>query len=59
MEVDEVNDNEKIYYNLQKRLFDFSVNIILLIRKLPNSKEFSVISYQLIKSVTSSAANYE
>ncbi|RPH30282.1 MAG: four helix bundle protein [Bacteroidales bacterium] len=45
--------------DLQKRLFNFSVNIILAIRKLPNSSEYKVITYQLIKSSTSSAANYE
>jgi four helix bundle protein len=45
--------------DLQKRLFKFAVNIILLIRKLPKGKEYDVISYQLIKSATSSGANYD
>ena len=45
--------------DLRKRLFNFSVNVILAIRKLPNSSEYRVITYQLIKSSTSSAANYE
>lgn len=45
--------------NLQKRLFEFAVNIILLIRKLPKGKEYDVINYQLTKSSTSSGANYE
>ena len=44
---------------LQERLFIFSVNIILAIRKLPNTPEYRVITYQLIKSSTSTAANYE
>ena len=42
---------------LQKRIFKFAVNIILLIRKLPKGNEYQIISYQLIKSSTSSGAN--
>ncbi|MFM9944866.1 MAG: four helix bundle protein [Bacteroidia bacterium] len=45
--------------DLQKRLFQFAVNVILLIRKLPKGKEYDVINYQLVKSSTSSGANYE
>jgi four helix bundle protein len=45
--------------DLQKRLFQFAVNVIFLIRKLPKGKEYDVISYQLIKSSTSSGANYD
>ena len=45
--------------DLQKRLFQFAVNVILLIRKLPKGKDYDVISYQLVKSSTSSGANYE
>jgi len=59
MNIDELHDGELVYSNLQKRLFEFSVNVILLVRKLPNAKEYHVISYQLIKSSTSSAANYD
>lgn len=44
---------------LQKRLFDFAVRIIYLIRNLPKGKEFDVILNQLIKSSTSSGANYD
>ena len=44
---------------LQKRLFRFAVNIILLLRKLPKGNEYQIISYQLIKSSTSTGANYE
>lgn len=45
--------------DLQKRLFKFSVDIIKEVRNLPNSKEYQVISYQLLKSATSVGANYE
>jgi four helix bundle protein len=56
----EVNDGDyKKYYDLQKRLFDFAVNVIKLVRKLPKGKEYDVISYQLIKAATSSGANYD
>lgn len=44
---------------LGQRLFDFAVNVILFIRKLPQGKEYDVIKYQLSKSATSSGANYE
>lgn len=44
---------------LGKRLFDFAVSIIKFCRGLKKSKENDVISYQLIKSSTSSGANYE
>ena len=44
---------------LGQRLFDFAVNVILFIRKLPVGKEYDVIKYQLSKSATSSGANYE
>ncbi|RLD79656.1 MAG: four helix bundle protein [Bacteroidetes bacterium] len=45
--------------NLSKRLFDFSVRVIRLLRTLPNKAEYNVIKYQLIKSSSSSGANYE
>ncbi len=45
--------------DLQKRLFQFAVNVISLIRKLSKGKEYDVINYQLTKSSTSSGANYE
>ncbi len=44
---------------LGKRLFDFAVNVIKYCRKLPKSKEYDIIKNQLIKSSTSSGANYE
>ena len=45
--------------DLQKRIFQFSIDIILKVRNLPNSKEYQVISYQILKSATSVGANYE
>jgi four helix bundle protein len=52
-------DGELKINDLPKRLFDFAVKIIRLIRKLPKGKEYDVISYQLIKASTSAGANYE
>ena len=37
----------------------FSINVILFLRKIPNFQEFKIIKYQLIKSSTSAGANYE
>jgi len=45
--------------DLQKRLFRFSVDVIKEVRNLPNSKEYQMISYQLLKSATSVGTNYE
>ena len=45
--------------DLQIRLFRFSVDVIREVRNLPNSKEYQVISYQLLKAATSVGANYE
>ena len=44
---------------LNKRLFDFSVRVIKYCRTLKKSKDHDVIVYQLIKSSSSSGANYE
>ena len=44
---------------LTKRLFIFSVRTIKFLKILHKSPEVSVIRYQLIKSSTSSGANYE
>ncbi len=44
---------------LGKRLFDFAVRVIKYCRTLPKTKEYEVIKYQVIKSSTSSGANYE
>ncbi len=45
--------------DLSERLFVFAVGTIKFCRSLNKSKENDVILYQLIKSVTSSPANYE
>lgn len=44
---------------LEKRLFDFAVRTIKYLRMLPNTPDYKIISHQLIKSSTSSGANYE
>lgn len=41
------------------RLLLFAVNIIKLLRKIPNATEYKIIKYQLIKSSSSAGANYE
>ena len=45
--------------DLAKRLLKFSINVILYLRKLQNTEEYRIIKHQLIKSSTSSGANYE
>ena len=45
--------------DLQGRLFQFSVDTIKEVRNLPKSREYQVISYQLLRSSTSVGANYE
>jgi four helix bundle protein len=44
---------------LQKRLFDFAVNVLKFLPQLAKTPEFNIIRYQLAKSSTSSGANYE
>ncbi len=44
---------------LRPRIFEFVVNILKLSRNFSNSVEYNVIKYQLIRSATSSGANYE
>ena len=44
---------------LGQRLFEFAIKVIKYTRLLPKSKEYEVIKYQLIRSSTSSGANYE
>ncbi len=51
--------NQQKLNNLQERLFNFAINIIKRVRKLPKGKDYAVISYQLIKAATSVGANYE
>jgi four helix bundle protein len=45
--------------DLQERLFNFAINVLKMMKYLPNRVEFSVIKFQLAKSSTSSGANYE
>ena len=45
--------------DLQKRIFDFVVEIILFLRTLPDTQEYKIIKNQLIKSSSSTGANYE
>jgi four helix bundle protein len=44
---------------LTQRLFKFAVRTIKFLKPLKNSPEVNVIRYQLIKSSTSTGANYE
>jgi four helix bundle protein len=45
--------------DLLKRTFDFGVNCLKFLRKLPNDPESKLIRFQLGKSSTSLGANYE
>ena len=45
--------------NLEDRLFEFAVRLIEFTKTLKDSAEHKIIKYQLIKSGTSSGANYE
>ena len=45
--------------DLSKRLFIFAVQVIKFLRTLPKDTEYKVIQNQLVKSSTSSGANYE
>ena len=52
--------NEIVFKNdLQERLFNFSVNVIKSVKILPRGKEYDVISRQILKSSSSSGANYD
>jgi len=46
-------------YNLSERLLNFGIDVIKLLRKVPNKEEYKIIRHQLIKSSTSAGANYE
>jgi four helix bundle protein len=45
--------------DLQERLFNFAVNTIKSVRKLPKGMEYEVISWQILKSASSGGANYD
>jgi len=44
--------------NLNDRLFEFAVNVLKFLPKLPKTAEMSVVRYQLAKSSSSSGVNY-
>ena len=44
---------------ISQRLFKFAVSVIKYLRTVPNSQEYQVIKYQLLKSATSAGANYD
>ena len=45
--------------DLSRRLLRFAIDVILFLRKIKNTEEYLIIKRQLIKSSTSSGANYE
>ena len=45
--------------DLNNRLFNFAIEVIIFLRTIRNNQETSVIKYQLTKASTSSVANYE
>ncbi len=45
--------------DLTDRLLKFSIDTLLFLRKIKNTEEYLIIKKQLIKSATSSGANYE
>ncbi|HRZ41403.1 MAG TPA: four helix bundle protein [Bacteroidales bacterium] len=45
--------------DLSERLLGFAIKVILFLRKLPNNDENIILKKQLIRSATSSGANYE
>ncbi|WP_321375132.1 four helix bundle protein [uncultured Draconibacterium sp.] len=53
-----MNTKDKFIEELKQRTKKFAVDIILFCETLENSKASSVITYQLIKSATSTGANY-
>ena len=53
-----MNTKDKFIEELKQRTKKFAVDVILFCETLKNSKASSVITYQLIKSATSTGANY-
>ena len=53
-----MTEKEQFIKLMKKRTKKFAVDVIFFFNSLKNSKASSVVSYQLIKSVTSTAANY-
>jgi four helix bundle protein len=50
--------NNKVKYDLQERLIDFAIEIILFIESFPNTKSANHIGGQVLRSGTSPAFNY-
>jgi four helix bundle protein len=46
-------------FDLDERLFEFAAAVVIALRGLPRSIEYKVISNQLVKSASSTGANYE
>ncbi|WP_297086212.1 four helix bundle protein [uncultured Draconibacterium sp.] len=53
-----MNTKDKFIEALKHRTKKFAVDVILFCETLKNTKASSVIAYQLIKSATSTGANY-
>ena len=53
-----MTEKEKFIENLKKRTRKFAVDAILFCDSLKPSKASSVITYQFVKSSTSTGANY-
>lgn len=45
-------------YDIQKRAMKLAIEVIQLTKKSPACQEGKVVTYQVIKSSTSTAANY-
>lgn len=44
--------------DLEKRIKDYALQVIALLRKLPKTEENRIFTHQIIRSVTSIGANY-
>lgn len=53
-----MNTKDKFIKELKRRTKKFAVDVILFCESLKNCKASAVITYQLIKSATSTGANY-
>lgn len=53
-----MTEKEQFIYELKKRTKQFAVDVILFCESLKIPKASSVVTYQLIKSTTSTGANY-
>jgi four helix bundle protein len=56
MKIGDEKKNQK--YDLEKRLIDFSIDIIDIVESLPNTRVGNHIGNQLVRSGTSPGANY-